>query len=100
MTAIATRFTIVVLVLLPASVAQAGTSNSLIDISTDGALLATANHDNGSVSIVDLASGKLLREIAVGKKPEGVSFLGNSHSLAATAYADDTVVIVDADAGH
>src|SRR5258708_39791244 len=99
MTHALTRFTLVALAMFPAAVARAGTSNSLIDISADGALLATANHDNGSVSIVDLASGKLLREIAVGKKLEGVSFLGASHSLAATAYADDKVVIVDADGG-
>jgi YVTN family beta-propeller protein len=78
---------------------HAGSSNSLIDISTDGALLATANRDNGTVSVVDLAAGKVLHEIAVGHKPEGVSFLGASHHLAATAYADDTVSILDADAG-
>src|SRR5438552_12295054 len=93
------RFAVVAFAVLQAAVLHAGSSNSLIDISADGALLATANHDNGSVSIVDLASGKLLREIAVGKKLEGVSFLGASHSLAATAYADDKVVIVDADGG-
>src|SRR5579872_2372720 len=93
------RITLIALALVQASLAHAGSSNSLIDISADGAMLATANHDNGSVSIVDLASGKLLREIAVGKKLEGVSFLGGSHSLAATAYADDVVVLVDADSG-
>ena len=93
------RSALFALVLVPAVTAHAGSSNSLIDISTDGALLATANHDNGSVSIVDLASGKLLREIAIGKKLEGVSFLGTSHQLAATAYADDKVVFVDGDAG-
>ena len=93
------RFALAALAILPASVLYAGSSNSLIDISADGAFLATANHDNGSVSIVDLASGKLLREVVIGKKLEGVSFLGSSHSLAATAYADDNVVLVDGDAG-
>jgi DNA-binding beta-propeller fold protein YncE len=93
------RLAFFILALVPTAAAQAGSSNSLIDISADGALLATANHDNGSVSIVDLASGKLLREIAIGKKLEGVSFLGTSHQLAATAYADDKVVLVDGDAG-
>ena len=99
MTCSMARFALVVTAILQVAVARAGSSNSLIDISADGTLLATANHDNGSVSIVDLASGKLLREIAVGKKLEGVSFLGLSHSLAATAYADDKVVLVDGDAG-
>ncbi len=77
----------------------AGSSNSLIDISADGALLAAANRDNGSVSVVDLEANKVVHEIAVGHKPEGVSFLGNSHRLAATVYGDDQIVILDADAG-
>src|SRR5262245_37843629 len=66
-------------VLLAADLLQAGDSSSLIDISADGALLATANHDNGTVSVVDLAEGKVLREIRVGYKPEGVSFIGEKH---------------------
>lgn len=81
-------------------VAWAGGSNSLIDVSTDGTLLATANRDNGTVSIVDVASGKVLREIAVGKKTEGATFLGASHTVAATAYGDDVIVILDADGGN
>jgi len=85
--------------LLTAAGLHAGNSNSLIDISADGSLLATANRDNGSVSIVDLATNKVAHEIPVGHKPEGVSFLGNSHNLAATAYGDDQVVILDADSG-
>jgi len=85
--------------LLTASTLLAGGSNSLMDISSDGALLAAANRDNGSVSIVDLEAGKTLREIAVGKKPEGVSFLGKTHLLAATVYGDDKIVLLDADRG-
>jgi YVTN family beta-propeller protein len=87
------------LIIFAASRLEAGTSSSLIDISTDGALLATANHDNGTVSIVDLAAGKVLREIPVGHKPEGVSFIGGTHQLAATAYGDDVIAIADADIG-
>ncbi|MGE5194011.1 MAG: beta-propeller fold lactonase family protein [Deltaproteobacteria bacterium] len=87
------------LLIAAASAVQAGSSNSLIDVSADGALLATANRDNGTVSIVDLAANKVLREIAIGHKPEGVSFLGASHTVAATAYADDAISILDADAG-
>jgi len=93
-------FLIVAVVLaVRSSALLAGNSNSLIDISADGALLAAANRDNGTVSIVDLASGKVLHEVTVGKKPEGVTFLGASHAVAATVYADDQVVILDADAG-
>lgn len=78
---------------------QAGTSNSLMDISTDGQLLACSNRDSGTLSIVDLASRKVLHEISVGRKPEGVSFLGSTHALAVAVYAEDKVVFVDGDAG-
>ena len=82
-----------------ASGVYAGSSNSLIDVSADGTLLATANRDNGSVSFVDLAANKVVHEISVGHKPEGVSFLGASHTLIATVYGDDQIVFLDADAG-
>jgi DNA-binding beta-propeller fold protein YncE len=81
------------------SPAHAGGSNGLLDVSADGTLLAAANRDNGTVSIVEIATGKVLREVAVGKKTEGATFLGASHSVAATAYADDVITIFDADSG-
>lgn len=82
---------------LPAS---AGPSNSLLDISTDGRLLACSNRDSGTVTIVDPATFTKLREIPVGHKPEGVTFLGDSHQLAVAIYADDVVLFVDADKGE
>jgi YVTN family beta-propeller protein len=87
------------LVLFGAGVAAAGDSNSLLDISRDGTLLACANRDSGTVSIVELASHTKRVEIAVGKHPEGVSFLGDSHRLAVAVYDDDQVVLLDADTG-
>jgi YVTN family beta-propeller protein len=80
-------------------VASAGSSNSLLDISTDGALLACSNRDSGTVTVVDLATNKKLHEVKVGEKPEGVSFLGASHQLAVAVYHDDKVVFVDGDRG-
>ena len=41
----------------------AGSSNSLMDISSDGALLACSNRDAGTVTILDLRRGAKLREI-------------------------------------
>ncbi|NQV27066.1 MAG: hypothetical protein HQ518_22185, partial [Rhodopirellula sp.] len=78
----------------------AGSSNSLMDISTDGALLACSNRDSGTVTVVDLATNKVLREIKVGHKPEGVSFVGDSHDIAVAVYDDDTVVLLDGDSGR
>ena len=80
--------------------ARAGTSSSLMEISTDGTLLACSNRDSGTVTIVDLKSRKKLREIPVGHKPEGVTFLGTSHRLAVAVYGDDNVTVLDADTGE
>ena len=85
---------------LAGGLAHAGFSNSLMDISTDGKLLACSNRDSGSVSIVDLVTQKTLREIPVGHYPEGVSFLGATHSLAVAVYRDDVVVFLDGDTGN
>ncbi|MFG0296100.1 MAG: hypothetical protein ACF8PG_09365 [Maioricimonas sp. JB045] len=77
----------------------AGSSNSLMDISTDGELLACTNRDSGSVTIVDLATHTVLHEIPVGHHPEGVSFIGSSHQLAVAVHGDDRIEFVDADSG-
>src|SRR5262245_29188957 len=79
--------------------ADGAAANSLMDLSADGTLLACANRDSGTVSVIDVARRAKLREVAVGKKPEGVAFLGDSHRLAVAVYGDDRVVLVDADAG-
>ena len=80
-------------------VASAGQSNSLMDISADGRLLACSNRDSGTVSVVDLETQQKLREVRVGKHPEGVSFLGESHNLAVAIYDEDRVVFLNADTG-
>lgn len=78
----------------------AGASNSLMDISTDGKLLACANRDSGSVSVIELSTKKKLREVKVGEHPEGISFIGNSHKLAVAVYHEDKVVFLDGDTGN
>jgi YVTN family beta-propeller protein len=79
--------------------AQAASSNSLLDISTDGRWLAAANRDNGSVSIIDLKSQQVTHEIPVGHHPEGVTFLGETTNIAVTVYGDDQVVFCDGATG-
>src|SRR5580658_5635562 len=56
---------------------NAGSSNSLMDVTPDGKTLLVANRDNGSVTVVDIASRKPVKQIAVGEHPEGVSWIGN-----------------------
>ncbi len=79
--------------------AAAGSSNSLMDISADGQLLACSNRDSGTVTIISLSDHSKLHELKVGKQPEGVSFIGASHRVAVAVYAADKVVILDGDAG-
>ena len=83
-------------ILLAPTLLLAGTSNSLMDISADGKLLACSNRDNGTVTVVDLATHRKLREIKVGRHPEGVTFIGKSHNIAVAVYDDDRIVFLDA----
>jgi YVTN family beta-propeller protein len=86
-----------VILLVPFAVA--GTSNSLLDISPDGKQLLTANADNGSVTVVDTANREVLREIKVGSKPEGVTWIGDGPLAAVTCYHDANVVLFNTDTG-
>jgi YVTN family beta-propeller protein len=81
------------------SATQAGTSNSLLDVSADGKLLLAANRDNDSVTVIDIAARKALREIPVGHHPEGVAWIGNGPTALVTLHGDDQVVFIDAEAG-
>src|SRR5262249_7139780 len=82
-----------------AMTASANTSNSLMDVSHDGSRLIVANADNGTVSIVDTKERKVLHEIKVGDKPEGVTWLGKTDIALVTVYREDKVVFIDAAKG-
>ncbi|HEX3316145.1 MAG TPA: hypothetical protein VHR72_14705 [Gemmataceae bacterium] len=82
-----------------APAAFAGSSNSLLDVSPDSKRVLAANADNDSVSVIDVAAGKTVREIAVGRKPEGVAWIGAGPLAAVTTYVGREVVIFDADDG-
>jgi YVTN family beta-propeller protein len=87
------------LVGLATSSVSAGTSNSLLDVSPDGTMLLAANRDNGTVTVVDTASRKVLREIKVGAKPEGVSWIAAGPRAVVTLYEDNALVFFDAVTG-
>jgi YVTN family beta-propeller protein len=84
--------------LVPA--AWAGSSNSLMDLSPDGDRLLVTNADNGSLTVVDTRARKVLREIKVGDKSEGVTWIGKGPLAAVTVYHEDRVVFLDADTGR
>jgi YVTN family beta-propeller protein len=85
--------------LLVPSLALAGSSNSLLDVSPDGKRLAAVNADNGTVSIIDLKERKKLHEVEVGDKPEGAAWAGDTSIIAVTVYREAKVVFIDADKG-
>ena len=84
---------------IAASVSFAGTSNSLMDVAPSGKALIVANNDNGTVTLIDLDAKEKVREIKVGKKPEGVTWIGNGPLAAVTLYHEQAVVIIDTDTG-
>jgi YVTN family beta-propeller protein len=88
-----------IVAMLPGGV-RAGSSNSLLDLNPDGTLLLAANADNGTVTVVDLQARKALREIPVGDKPEGVTWIGNGPLAVATVYRDNRLVFFNAGDGR
>ena len=85
---------------LTASRLWAGSSNSLLDVSPDGRWLLAANADNGTVTVIDAIQRKVAREINVGEKPEGVTWIGTGPMAAATVYRERRVVIFNALTGE
>ncbi|MSQ94948.1 MAG: hypothetical protein EXR98_10395 [Gemmataceae bacterium] len=85
--------------LMAASISLAGPSNSLMDVHPNGKTLIVANNDNGTVTLVDLVTKEAVREIKVGKKPEGVTWIGDGPLAAATLYHEQSIVIFDTNTG-
>ena len=83
--------------LLAGSLAAAGSSNSLMDITPDGKRIVAANRDNGTVTVIDVASRKALCEIPVGEHPEGVAWIGDGPIALVTVFEEDKLVFIDAD---
>src|SRR5262245_45433777 len=93
------RWTLALALLLVPALAHAGSSNSLLDVHPDGSMLLVVNADNGTVTLVDLRTRKTVREIKLGDKPEGVSWIGDTAIAAATVYRDDLVIFFDSASG-
>ena len=60
-----------------ASVSAYGKEPRGIGVTSDGKLLVVANREGGRVAVIDRASGKLLRHVAVGDNPEFVRVRGH-----------------------
>ncbi|MGL4420896.1 MAG: hypothetical protein ACRCZF_09550 [Gemmataceae bacterium] len=69
-------------------------SNSLVAVHPDGARLAVANPDRGTVTLVDLKTRQATIEFPAGDHPEGVAWAGPG-LLLATVYGDDRLLFLD-----
>ncbi|MFA6178021.1 MAG: cytochrome D1 domain-containing protein [Candidatus Methylopumilus sp.] len=54
-----------------------GKSPRGIGVTADGKWLITANKDDSNISVIDIATGQLVKHIEVGKNPEFVRVMGN-----------------------
>ncbi len=66
-------------------------------LSRDGRLAVTANRTGGTLSVVDLDAGKVLREISVGGEPFGVALTPDGKSAVVSLLADDALAVVPLD---
>ncbi len=74
-------------------------SAGLMNFSGDGSRVACSNRDSGTVTILNWPELTVLHEVIVGAHPEGVAWIGGTHKLACCVYAEDSVVLIDADSG-
>lgn len=70
-------------------------SSSLIAITSDGALLLTVNPDSNSLTLVDTASGMVLKEILVGVDPRSVAVHPDGDIALVANHGSDTISIID-----
>jgi YVTN family beta-propeller protein len=64
-------------------------------LSSDGRRALTANSTANTVSLVDIAAGKVLAETSVGKRPFAVAFSPSGDKAAVTNFDSDTVTLLD-----
>lgn len=80
---------------------EAKVDRSPVDLllSRDETQIYTANQQAGTVSQVDLASGKVLAEVECGKRPSALAMTVDGRTLLASATYDGTLVVYRCEAG-
>ncbi len=64
-------------------------------VSPDGARVLTANATSDTVSLVDLAAGKVVAEVPVGRRPNSVAFAPDGARAVVTNWLSDTISVID-----
>ena len=92
----AVRFLAVLIACAPTLLIAAEKNRSplALCVSPDRKVCLTANHTSGSVSLVSLASEKVLQELDVGSGPADVTWIDDSTALVSLQHEDAIAIIV------
>ena len=74
---------------------HAGADPEQLAISADGTRLYVANEDTETLSVVDVASGKVIAAVKVGEEPEGVTIRPDGKVVYVTCEGDGAVFAID-----
>ena len=66
----------------------------------DGRTLYVSNEEDGALGVIDVASGKRLKSVAVGEEPEGVKVSPDGKRVYVTSEVANMVHVVDAASGE
>ncbi|MEU9167406.1 beta-N-acetylglucosaminidase domain-containing protein [Streptomyces sp. NPDC048420] len=72
-----------------------GNNPGEVVVSADGRTAYAANQGSNSVSVIDVASGKVTATVAVGKVPAGLALTPDGDTLWVANYTDGTVQSID-----
>jgi len=78
------------------SLAFRAVSSGALALSADGARLFVVNPDSASISVVDTAAKRVLRDVAVGREPRTLTMAPDGRYIYVTNEASGTITIVDA----
>jgi YVTN family beta-propeller protein len=74
---------------------QAGADPEQLDLSIDGTRIYVANEDAAQVSVVEVASGKIVATVKVGEEPEGVTIRPDGKIVYVTSEDAGAVFAID-----
>ncbi len=77
------------------SIPTYGETSHMVYVSLDGKLIYTGNISSGDVSVIDRASGRLIKRIPTGKGAGGMAFTPDGKYLWVANEADETITIID-----
>jgi YVTN family beta-propeller protein len=82
--------------LKPLRLLRGVTDPERVELSRDGRSLFVTDEDAASLSVLQVASGKLIASVPVGREPEGVRASPNGRWILVTSESGDSVAIIDA----